>query len=182
MYQPSTKHPLTLHAHSFEEPRRCHVVHVAGRPHPVDRRLRQGPLDHGRYRFTHEALTPPASGKRITQIHCTGSHADFDQSHERAILLGPETPRKGGPLNPDAFASAQEFLRLGDTAMWHPGHVLGNGWIASVVVKHDLRIRNSGRFGQEPRGLPRSLRYRHGLWSDVFITRLWQPPFHPTRC
>src|SRR5262249_55707579 len=103
MDQPSTKHALTLHAHSFEETRRRHVVHIAGRPHPIDRRSRQGPLDHGRHRFTHEALTPPAPRKRITQIHCTCSHADFDQSHERAILLGPETPRKSRSLGPDAF-------------------------------------------------------------------------------
>src|SRR5262249_4666389 len=142
MDQPSTKHPLTLHAHSFEETRRRHVVHIAGRPHPIDRRLRQGPLDHSRHRFTHEALTPPAPRKRITQIHCPCSHADFDQSHERAILLGPETPGKGGSLDPDAFASAQEFLRLGDTTMWRPGHVFGNGRVASVVVKYDLRIPN----------------------------------------
>src|SRR5262245_63235608 len=182
MYQPSTKQPLTLHTHSFEEPRRCRVVHIARRPHPVDRRLRQGPLDDGRHRFTHEALTPPASRERITQIHCTYAHADFDQSHERAIVLRPETPRKGGPLDPDAFASAQEFLRLRNTTMWRPGHVLGNGWVASVVIKHNLRVHNSGRFGQEPRRLPRSFRYRHVLWSDVFIARLWQRPFHPTRC
>src|SRR5882724_3758554 len=78
MHQPPTKHPLPLHAHSFEEARRCNVIHVAGRPHPVDHRLRQGPLDHGRHRFTHEALTPPASRERITEIHGTCSHADFD--------------------------------------------------------------------------------------------------------
>src|SRR5215468_11597003 len=161
MYQPSTKHPLTLHTHSFEEPRRRLVFHITGCPHPVDRWLRQGPLDHGRHRFTHEALMPPASRKRITQIHCTCAHADFDQSHERPILLEPETPRKGGPLDPGAFASAQEVLRLGDIAMWRPGHVLGDSWIASVIVKHDLRIRNSGRFGHEPRGLPRAFRWCH---------------------
>src|SRR2546422_8661805 len=51
---------------------------VAGRPHPVDRRLRQGPLDHGRHRFTHKSLTPPASCERITEIHGTWSHAGFD--------------------------------------------------------------------------------------------------------
>src|SRR5215510_2780183 len=78
MDEPSTKHPFTLHAHSFKETRRRHIVHIAGRPHPIDRRLRQGPLDHGPHRFTHEALTPPAPRKRITQIHCTCSHADFD--------------------------------------------------------------------------------------------------------
>src|SRR5215510_14146858 len=66
MDQPSTEDPLTLHAYSLEEPRRCRVVHITDRPHPIDRRLRQGPLDHGRHRFTHEALTPPASRKRIT--------------------------------------------------------------------------------------------------------------------
>src|SRR5262249_7530418 len=70
-------------------------------------------------------------------------------------------PRKCGPLDPDAFASAQEFLRVGDTAMWRPGHVLRNGRITSIVVEDDLRVRNSGRFGQEPRGLPRSFRCRH---------------------
>src|SRR5262245_1647108 len=156
MYQPSTKQPLTLHTHSFEEPRRCRVVHIARRPHPVDRRLRQGPLDDGRHRLTHEALTPPASRERITQINCTCSHADFDQSHERAIVLAPDAPRKRGPLDPYALTSAQKFLLLRDTTMWRPGHVLGNGSVASVVVEHNLRIRNSGRFGQEPRGLPRS--------------------------
>ena len=81
---------------------------------------------------------------RITQIHGACSHADFDQSHERAVLLVPETPRKGGPLDPGALAAAQEFFRVVDTAMWRPGHVLGNGWITSVVVEHDLRVRNSG--------------------------------------
>ena len=160
MHQPATKHPLTLHAHSFKEARRSHVVHITGRPHPVDHRLRQSPLDHGRHRFTHEALTTPASRECITQIHGTCSHADFDESHERAILLAPESPRKGRPLDPGAFASAQEFLRVRDTAMWRSGHVLGKGWITGVVVKDDLSVRNSGRFGQEPQGLPR-FRCRH---------------------
>src|SRR5436190_23996242 len=44
-----------------------------------------------------------------------------------------------------------------DYAIWQAGPSI----LSSVVIKHDLRVRNSGWFSKEPRRFPHSFRYGH---------------------
>ena len=149
MDEPSPRDAFSFHTDSFEESRRRDILDIAGRPHAVDHRLRQSPLDYRCHCFTHQTLATPPPGKHIAEIDGACAYANLDQTREPPILFMPEAPRKCRPLDPDALASTQEFDCLLDTAMRIPSHVLGDRRIACVIIKDHLRIRHHSWLGRE---------------------------------